>query len=47
MVRVTEHLDMTIAVDWDFKPQTNKNPTLGFDHKVKVTYLSNRISIKS
>ena len=24
MVRLTVHLDMTIAVDWDVKQQTNK-----------------------
>ena len=24
MVRLTDHLDMTIAVDWDVKPKTNK-----------------------
>ena len=23
-VRLTEHLDMTIAVDWDVKPQTKQ-----------------------
>ena len=26
MVRLTDHLDMTIAVDWDVKPQTNQSP---------------------
>ena len=25
MVRLTDHLDMTIAADWDVKAQTNKN----------------------
>ena len=24
MVRLTDHLDMTIAVDWDTKPQTKQ-----------------------
>ena len=25
MVRLTDHLDMTIDVDWDVKPQHNNN----------------------
>ena len=24
MVRITDHLDMTIVVDWDVKPQINQ-----------------------
>ena len=27
MVRLTDHLDVTIVVDWDVKPQSNNNHT--------------------
>ena len=30
MVRLTDHLDMTIAVDWDIKPQKKKKKTYSF-----------------
>ena len=28
MIRLTDHLDMTIAVDWDGKPQNKQNKNL-------------------
>ena len=28
MVRLTDHLDMTIAVDWDIKPQTKQTKNI-------------------
>ena len=30
VVRLTDHLDMTIAVDWDVNPQTNKQTICTF-----------------
>ena len=28
MVRLTDRLDMTVAVDWDVKPQNNNNDNI-------------------
>ena len=37
MFRVTDHLDMTIAVDWDVKPQKQKNKHIFSQiHKILV-----------
>ena len=33
MVRLTDHLDMTIAVDWDIKQQTKQNGIPLYDLK--------------
>ena len=30
MIRLTDRLDMTIAVDWDVKPRTKQTKPIGF-----------------
>ena len=37
MVRWTDHLNMTIAVDWDIKPSQNQTYCLGYVHNNKVS----------
>ena len=32
VVRLTDHLNMTIAVDWDIKPQTKVSKTVELAH---------------
>ena len=41
MFRLTDHLDMTIAVDWDVKPQTKKR-NHGIQFKKRTTCVSGR-----
>ena len=36
MARLTDRLDMTIAVDWDVKPQNNNSNSIAGRYKVNI-----------
>ena len=42
MVRLTDRLDMTIAADWDVKPQNNKNNNV-ISRKPKVHLIISQV----
>ena len=48
MVRLTDHLSMTIAVDWDVKPQTKQtNKTDAYPtHEINRSYRSASVLLK-
>ena len=48
MVRLTDHLDMTIAADWDVKPQTKQKSEVKISHQCLniLTYISKQSKLK-
>ena len=47
MFRLSDHLNMTIAVDWDIKPQTKQTKMIGRVATVREKVLENEKNSRS